>query len=66
VNGLLSNISDWKKQAGHTLPLVIVARIVGVKSANYFNELWNKDDVSRERVKAWIREAEDRFNDICV
>ncbi len=56
---------EWTKQAGYTLPLFIVARIVG-KHANYLTELWNKDDASRERVMAWIREAEDRFKDICV
>jgi hypothetical protein len=58
-------LTDWKKQAGFTLPLFIVGRIVG-KHANYLTELWNKDESSQERVKNWIREAEDRFKDICV
>ena len=57
-------LNDWKKSEGYTLPLVIVARIVGVKNANYFNEMWNKG--KSERVKNYIIEAEDRFKDICV
>ena len=59
-------LSEWKAGEGSELPLTIIAKIVGVKNAKYFNELWNKDDASRERVKACIREAEDRFKDICV
>ena len=58
-------LTDWKAGEGSELPLTIIAKIVGVKNAKYFNELWNKDDASRERVKAWIREAEDRFRSIC-
>jgi len=60
------SLSEWKTGEGSNLPLTIIAKIVGVKNAKYFNELWNKDDASRERVKSWIREAEDRFKDICV
>lgn len=59
-------LSEWKSSEGSELPLTIIAKIVGVKNAKYFNELWNKDDASRVRVKSWIREAEDRFKDICV
>jgi len=57
-------LNDWKKIEGYTLPLVIVARIVGVKNANYFNEMWNNGQA--ERVRNYIREAEDRFKDICA
>ena len=57
-------LNDWKKSDGYTLPLVIIARIVGVKNANYFNEMWNNGQ--SERVKNYIREAEDRFKDICL
>jgi len=60
------SLSEWKTGEGSNLPLTIIAKIVGVKNSKYFNELWNKDDASRERVKSWIREAEDRFKDICV
>lgn len=60
------SLSEWKASEGSELPLTIIAKIVGVKNAKYFNELWNKDDASRERVKSWIREAEDIFKDICV
>jgi len=59
-------LSEWKAGEGSNLPLTIITKIVGVKNAKYFNELWNKDDASRERVKSWIRDAEDRFKDICV
>ena len=59
------SLSEWKAGEGSNLPLTIIAKIVGVKNAKYFNELWNKDDTSRERVKAWIREAENRFKGIC-
>ena len=58
-------LSGWKHREGSKLPLTIVAKIVGVKNSKYFNELWNKDDTSRERVKNYIREAEDRFKGIC-
>ena len=58
-------ISEWKAGERSELPLTIIAKIVGVKNAKYFNELWNKDDASRDRVKTWIREAEDRFSGIC-
>lgn len=60
------DIKSWKTSEGSELPLTIIAKIVGVKNAKYFNELWNKDDASRERVKSWVREAEDRFKDICL
>ncbi len=58
-------INEWKKESGFSLPLNIVSRIVGIKNANYFNELWNKDEAGRERVKNWIREAERKFKSIC-
>lgn len=57
----LMKLSDYRKEAGFTLPLLIVARIVG-KHANYLTALWKTDP---ERVKSWIREAEDRFRAIC-
>ena len=60
------SLSEWKRGEGSELPLTIISKIVGVKNAKYFNELWNKDDASQERVKNWIREAQDRFKDICV
>lgn len=59
----LIKLSEWKRKEGYTLPLFLVARIVGVKNANYFNELWNNGKA--ERVKNWIREAEERFTNIC-
>ena len=55
-------LNEWAKQAGYTLPLFIVARIVG-KHANYLTALWKSDP---ERVKRYIAEAEDRFKDICL
>jgi len=55
-------LNDYRKKAGFTLPLFIVARIVG-KHANYLTALWKTDP---ERVKNYISEAEDRFKDICV
>ncbi len=55
-------LTEWTKQAGYTLPLFIVARIVG-KHPNYLTALWKSDP---ERVKKYIAEAEDRFKDICV
>ena len=55
-------LNDFRKEAGFTLPLFIVARIVG-KHANYLTALWKTDP---ERVKKYISEAEDRFKDICV
>jgi hypothetical protein len=60
------SLSEWKHSEGSELPLTIIAKIVRVKNAKYFNELWNKDSASRERVKAWVREAEDSFKDICL
>ena len=60
------SLSEWKHSEGSELPLTIIAKIVGVKNSKYFNELWNKDEASRERVKTWIREAEDRFKGICL
>jgi hypothetical protein len=59
------DIKSWKNSERIDLPLTIIARIVGVKNAKYFNELWNKDDASRERVKSLFREAAVRFKSIC-
>ena len=56
-------LSEYCKQEGALLPLVIIGRIVG-KHPNYLNELWKKGEV--ERVKNYIREAEDRFKGICM
>ena len=56
-------LSGYCKESSVTLPIKIIARIVG-KHPNYINELWKKGEV--ERVKNYIREAEDRFKDICV
>jgi len=61
--GFSMKLSEYCKQEGVTLPLVIIGRIVG-KHPNYLNELWKKGEV--ERVKNYIREAEDRFKDICL
>ena len=58
----LLKLNEWSKQAGFTLPLVIVARIVG-KHPNYLTALWKADP---ERVKKYIAEAEDGFKGICV
>ena len=55
-------LNEYRKEAGYTLPLVIVARIVG-KHANYLTALWKTDP---ERVKRYISEAEDRFKGICA
>ena len=57
------NLSEYCKQEGVTLPLVIIGRVVG-KHPNYLNQLWKQGEV--ERVKNYIREAEDRFKGICL
>jgi hypothetical protein len=62
----VESLHDWKKRNGYRLPLFVIAKIVGMKCQNYFNELWNKDEDSRERVKKYVAEAEERFKDICV
>ncbi len=54
-------LSEYCKQEGVTLPLVIIGRIVG-KHPNYLNELWKKGEA--ERVKNYIREAEEKFKSI--
>jgi hypothetical protein len=59
-------LNEWKKQAGYTLPLKIVARIVGIKNANYLTELWNRGGDDQERVKNYVKDAESRFCDICL
>ena len=56
-------LNEYCKHEGVALPLVIIGRIVG-KHPNYLSELWKKGET--ERVKNYIREAEDRFKDICV
>jgi len=56
-------LSEYCKQEGVTLPLVIIGRIVGIHP-NYLNQLWKQGDT--ERVKNYIREAEDRFKGICI
>jgi hypothetical protein len=56
------SLNNYRKEEGFTLPLFIVARIVG-RHPNYLTALWKTDP---ERVKKYIREAEDQFTDICV
>ncbi len=58
-------LNEWKKQAGFTLPLKIVARIVGIKNANYLTELWRNGGDDQERVKNYVAAAEIKFNRIC-
>ena len=56
-------LSEYCKEMKVEIPIVIIGKIVG-KHPNYLNELWKKGEV--ERVKNYIREAEDRFKDICL
>lgn len=55
-------LSEYCKENGVTIPLVIIGRIVG-KHPNYLNQLWKQGD--SERVKEYIKEAEEKFTSIC-
>ena len=55
-------LSEYCRENGVTLPIKIIARIVG-KHPNYINELWKKGET--ERVNRYINYAEREFRSIC-
>lgn len=55
-------LSEHCKANGVTLPINIIARIVG-KHPNYLNELWKNGETGR--VNQYINYAENQFKSIC-
>jgi hypothetical protein len=55
-------LNEYCKDNKVTLPIKIIARIVGLHP-NYINELWKKGEL--ERVNRYINYAEKKFREIC-